>query len=86
MALGAMEATICKLSLEVIVDKWDMIHTVLLMACLVAAVLVDSTPQVLTTAFMGMVTTAHGEDLMYVGETNLMTTTISGIISTLTNV
>lgn len=83
MALGAMEVTICKLSSEVMVDKWDMIHTVLLMACLVVAVLVDSTLPALTTAFMGMVTTAHGEALMYEGEANLMMITTSGITFTL---
>lgn len=82
MARGAMEVTICKLSLEVMVDKWDMIHTVLLMACLVVGVLVDSTLLALTTAFMEMVTTAHGEDLMYGGETNPMMTTTSGITFT----
>lgn len=86
MALGAMEVIICKLSSEDMVDKWDMTHTILLMACLVAAVLVDSTLPALATAFMGMVTTAHGEDLMYEGETSLMMTTTSGTTSTLMTV
>lgn len=86
MALGVMEVTICKLSSEVMGDKWDMTHTVLLMACLVVAVLVDSTLPALTMAFMGMVTTAHGEDLMYEGEANLMMTTTSVITFTLMSV
>ena len=84
MALGAMEVTICKLSSEVMADRWDMTHTVLLTVCLVAAVLVDSTLPALTTAFTGMVTTAHGEDQTYEGETSLTTTTTSGTTSTLT--
>lgn len=86
MALGAMEVTTCKLFSEDMVDKWDMTHTVLLMACLVAAVLVDSTLPALTMDFMGMVTTALGEDLMYEGETSLMMTTTSGTPSTLMTV
>lgn len=86
MELGAMGVTTCKLSLEAMGDKWDMIHTAPLMACLVVAVLVDSTLQALTTVSTEMVTTVHGEGQMFEEETSHMTTTISVIICTLMSV